>query len=603
MQGRKLRKIVYWLALCLAAPSAAAVTMSEVAQQAVLRNPEVQARWNTFNASMAQQDVARGGYFPRLDVVAGAGREHLVQPNQADLDYNRHGAGAILSQMLFDGFFTRSEVRRLGYSKLVRYYELLDASQSAALEASRAYFDVLRYRRLVKLAEENYAQHRILFDQMVQRAQAGVARRVDLEQAGGRLALAESNLLTETSNLHDVSARYQRIVGSLPPEDMAEPPLLQAGVPATGNAAMEAAILNNPSIAAAVENIRSAQMNVEGRRSEFMPKLDFRARQDITQNKDGVLGEHQDRVVEVVLNYNLFRGGSDMAASRQATSELSAAKDLRDKACRDVRQTLAIAFNDTQRLAEQLRYLDAHQLAQAKVREAYRKQFDIGQRTLLDLLDSENELFQARRSFVNAQVDHGIAYARTQASTGTLLAALNLRRLDTPTLSDMGDEAFPVDPSSACPPEVPVMESVDKAAVLARALAANPPPAAVPAPAVAPVVPADEQAIQKALKDWLAAWSAKNADVYLAFYAPSFEPDGKQSRADWERQRRQRLGKSGAIEVTAEDVTVKLEGPNDASSQFRQSYHSGDFSDVVTKTLHWKRGGGRWLIVRETAGK
>ena len=594
-------KISFLLGLCLTATPAVAVTLADVAQQAVLRNPEVQARWNTFNGSMAEQDVARGGYFPRLDVTAGAGREHWVQPNQPTLDYNRHGTTAILSQMLFDGFATRSEVRRLGYAKLVRYYELLDASENAALEASRAYYDVLRYRKLVKLAEENYAQHKLLFDQMLQRAQAGVGRRVDLEQAGGRLALAESNLLTETSNLHDVSARYQRIVGELPPAEMAEPSLLQAGIPVSGNDAIAAAIAKSPSIAAAIENIRSAQMELEGRRSGFMPKLDLRARQGVTQNQDGVLGQHEDRVVEVVLNYNLFRGGSDLAASRQAAANLNASKDLRDKACRDVRQTLAIAYNDTRRITEQLRYLDAHQLAQEKVREAYRKQFDIGQRSLLDLLDTENELFQARRAYVSALAEHGIAHARTHAATGTLLAALNLRRLETPTLNEMGDDAFAVDPSSACPPEVPVMQAVDKAAVVARALAANPPPA--PPVVAKPAVASDEELIQKALKDWLAAWSAKSVEAYLASYAPGFEPGGKQSRAEWAAQRRQRLSKTGPIEVQAEDIVVKLTGSDEAVSQFRQTYRAADYNDVVGKTLHWHREGGRWMIVRETAGK
>lgn len=600
MQRISFRKKTCLAALCFMAMPVMATTLGEVAQQAVLRNPEVLARWNTFNGSMAEQDVARGGYYPKLDIAAGVGREHLVTPNQQDRDYSRHGAAAYLNQMLFDGFFTRSEVRRLGYAKLVRYYEMLDASENSALEAARAYYDVLRYRKLVKLAEENYAQHKLLFDQMLQRAQAGVGRRVDLEQAGGRLALAESNLLTETSNLHDVSARYQRIVGDLPPVDMVEPGLLQDGIPSSGSSGVSSALVKSPTIAAAIENIRSAQMNVEGRRSSFMPKFDFRARQALTQNKDGVTGEHQERVVEVVMNYNLLRGGSDMAASRQAAANLNAAKDLRDKACRDVRQTLAIAYNDMRRIAEQLRYLDTHQLSQAKVREAYRKQFDIGQRSLLDLLDTENEFFQARRAYTSAQADLGIAHARTHAATGNLLAALKLRRLETPSLEEMGDEAFEVDPASACPPDVPLMQTIDKEAVVARALAENPPPAPVAVPK--PALPTDEEIIKKTISEWLAAWSSKNVEAYLAFYSPSFVPDGKQSRVEWVEQRKKRLGKKGDIEVLAEDIVMTV-GPNEATSQFRQTYRAADYGDVMAKTLHWRKESGRWLIVRETETK
>lgn len=588
------------VAVLMSSLPAGATTMSEAAQQAVLQNPEVQARWRAFNGSVAQQDAARGGYYPRVDITAGAGREHLEQPNQADKDFNRRGLSASMSQMLFDGFATRSEVRRLGYFKLVRYYELLDASENTASEASRAYYDVLRYRKLVKLAEDNYAQHRLLFDQMEQRVTAGVGRRVDFEQAGGRLALSESNLLTEVTNLHDVSARYQRIVGELPPIEMEEPILLNKGVPATSHAAAAEAIKQSPVISAAIENIRSSQMEKDGRNAAFMPRVELRARQDLDHNRDGVLGARQSQVVEMVLNYNLFRGGSDSALKRQAVENLYASKDLRDKACRDVRQTLSIAYNDTQRIAEQLRYLNAHQLAAEKARDAYRKQFDIGQRTLLDLLDTENELFQARRAFVNSTHDHGIAYARTHAAMGTLLASLNLRRIETPSPSEMGEDPFAVDPATACPPQTPVMLVVDKPAIVARLAALNPLPQPVPVPPV-PVVAPDEAQIRKAINDWSAAWAAKNVDAYLAFYAPEFAPAGGGSRTSWVKQRSQRLAKPGSIELLVENLNVRFSGKEVAESNFRQTYRSEGYQDVVSKTLHWRREAGRWLITQELA--
>ena len=599
MKLASLLKNSFFVLLGLTALEARAVTLNEAAQQAVLQNPEVQVRWRAFNGTHAQQDAARGGYFPRVDVTASSGREHLEQPNQANKDFNHRNVTASLNQMLFDGFATRSEVRRLGYLKLVRYYELLEISENTAAEASRAYLDVLRFRKLVKLAEENYAQHRLLFDQMEQRVKAGVGRRVDFEQAGGRLALSESNLLTEVTNLHDVSARYQRIVGDLPPADMAEPALLQAGIPESSNAAVMQAIKQSPAISAAVENIRSSQMEQDARNAGFMPRVELRARQSLDRNLDGVLGSRQSNVVEMVLNYNLFRGGADSALKRQAVENAYAAKDLRDKACRDVRQTLAIAYNDTRRITEQLRYLDAHQLAAEKARDAYRKQFDIGQRTLLDLLDTENELFQARRAHTNSTYDLGSAYARTHAAMGTLLAALNLRRIETPTPAEMGEDAFEVDPGTACPPQTPVTLAVDKPAAVARVAALYPILAAVPAPVAAPVVVSPEAQIQTAIKDWINAWAKKNVDAYLGFYAPSFTPTGGTTRESWAKQRSQRLAKPGSVDITVDQLNVRLTGTDSAVSEFRQTYRSNAYQDVVNKTLHWRREGGRWLIVQE----
>ena len=90
-----------------------------------LNNPEIQARWHAFQPALYEQDVARGGYFPRVDLSTGAGRESLTQPNLPTNNYTRHDASLSLNQMVFDGFATGDEVARLGYAKLVRYYEVI----------------------------------------------------------------------------------------------------------------------------------------------------------------------------------------------------------------------------------------------------------------------------------------------------------------------------------------------------------------------------------------------------------------------------------------------------------------------------------------------
>ena len=393
--------------------------------------------------------------FPRVDLSAGVGREHLSQPSLPTTNFTRRGAALTLNQMIYDGFATREEVARLAYAKLVRYYEVLDASESTALEAARAYLDVLRYRELSMLAQENFAQHEQVFTQIQQRVQAGVGRRVDLEQAGGRLALAQSNMLTEASNLHDVSARYQRIVGELPPGDMIAPALLKQGIPPNIEEALKLAYQGSPAFNAAIENVRAAQAEARGRQANFQPRVDLRASKDVAFNSDGVEGRRDDQIVELVLNYNLFKGGSDRALVRQYAERLALSKDLRDKACRDIRQTLAIAFNDIHNLSRQLGFLDQHQLAIEKAREAYRQQFDIGQRTLLDLLDTENEYFQARRAYANATYEHAIAHARTLAGMGNLLSTLQVGRDGLPTAQELGQDRREVDADSQCPAEAP----------------------------------------------------------------------------------------------------------------------------------------------------
>lgn len=440
------------------------------AQKAVVTNPEVQARWREYTGAVADGDAATAGYKPQVDLTLGVGREWKDYPGAtpagSQTEYTRTGGSVTLTQMLFDGMFTRNEVKRLGYAKLVRYYELLEASENISLEAVKAYADVARRSELVEEARANFLEHKLTYVKLEDRVRAGRDTRVDLSQAYGRLALAESNLLTEVSNLHDVSARYLRIMGEKPPTKIAalSEGLKLQGIPASATEAMRIGLPNSPTINAAYENVRSSQSNIESRKAAYWPRVDFRIRDSWGRNVDGVDGSRRDQVAEVVLNYNLYRGGYDKARERQAVEYRFQARDLQEKACRDVRQTLAIAFQDVVKINEQLGYLQTHQLSTEKVMQGYREQFYANKdRTLLDLLDTQNELFEANRAYINARYDEVIAQARTLASMGKLTAALGVARPDQPGLKEAGQDREPLlPPEELCPFDAPELAVVDK---------------------------------------------------------------------------------------------------------------------------------------------
>ncbi len=455
--------------------AAAHLTLQEVVQKVVLGNPEVLSKWHTFKSSAGEVDVARAGFLPKIDYTYGSGRETLRQPGVTEKDFSRNGHTLTLNQMLYDGFATSSDVKRLDKARLTRYFELIDAAESAALEAGRAYYDVMRYRMLLLLAESNYVEHRASYEQLLRRAQSGAGRRVDVEHAASRLALAELNLNTEAANLHDVTARFIRLVGEAPPPVLFPPSGLAADFPSTEPDALKLAFRQNPALRAAIENLESAQHDVDLRRAGLLPRLDFRIRNEATDNYQGVVGTRQNNVAEVVFSYNIFNGGADMARQKVYAERKSLAMDLRDKACRDLRQTLSIAYNDVERLKAQLSNLDLQVGSIEKTRDAYKAQFNIGQRSLLDLLDTENELLNARRTAVNSDMDLGVAYLRTQAGLGRLMEFLGVRPrgLDEEIHNEFENAG------EICPPQAPGSYLVDLDALTARAMAmleANKPP-------------------------------------------------------------------------------------------------------------------------------
>ncbi|AWI54008.1 hypothetical protein DEH84_11660 [Aquabacterium olei] len=595
--------------LATAAGAQTAAGLTEAVQKALANNPDVTARLNALQAAANEADVARGGFYPRIDLGASVGRDQdrITSRTPDSQSLTRHGLALSASQMLWDGLATRKEVERLGHARMVRYFEFLSASEDTALEAARAYLDVLRFRKLVQLAEDNYVQHKYAADQLQSKFKAGVGRGVDAEQSNARLALAESNLTTEIANLHDVSARFLRIVGEAPGPRLNVPAGLERGLQPANTDHVNQALARNPAISAAVENLRAVQAQAEGQESRFQPRVEARVRSGVGKNFDGVLNQKRDTAAELVMNWNLYNGGSDRARVRQYADLINQAADQRDKACRDVRQTSAIAHNDIRKLKDQLVALDRNVLAIEKARDAYRQQFDIGQRSLLDLLNAENELYTARRAYANAEHDLQLAYARTQAVRHMLVSTLGLTQEGAaPELAkdwQAEDEAAQRCPVVSVEPTGTPREELDaRARRLAVPAVATAAVTAPTVPTAAPVAPKADAAavatVTQRLQDWAAAWMAKDANRYLGFYAPEFAP-ARTTPAQWTANRRRMLSKSGPIEVKLGQVQVAPEGDT-VVTRFEQSYRSNDFSDQTAKTLTWRLQGGAWVIVRES---
>jgi murein L,D-transpeptidase YafK len=109
------------------------------------------------------------------------------------------------------------------------------------------------------------------------------------------------------------------------------------------------------------------------------------------------------------------------------------------------------------------------------------------------------------------------------------------------------------------------------------------------------------KAVTAAVDAWASAWEKKNADAYIAAYAPDFKPE-KGSRKEWAKQRRERLSNAKKIKVTIGNPQVTSTSPDKATAKFVQIYESDSYSDQTKKTLDFENVDGKWLITRERAG-
>ena len=610
------------------------VSLKDMVQKVITENPEVQARYHAYEGAAYEQDVIRGGYLPKADISSTLRKQENLNGTQAQKNsgvaiptFNNE---LILRQMIFDGFATRNEVNRLGHAKRVRYYELQSAMQNTTLEFVKAYIDTLRYRQLTEYAKNNYVVHKQLFDRIQERVNAGVARRVDLDQATGRMALAEANLLTETTNLHDVTVRMQRILGELPPETLETPTFFSSGVQSTPAEALQLAYLQNPDLLSTIEDIQATKDEVKGKKSRYSPRFDLQATKNLGVSNDGRYSTSAADAIQLTMNFNLFNGFSDKNSINQAAEKLNVAEDQRDKSCVDTRQIVSIAYNDIASLKEQLVYRDQHQKSIESAREAYRKQFDIGQRSLLDLLDTENEYFQARRTYVIADYDLQTAYARVYAGQGELLNKIGSTRAALPELER---EKY-LNTENVCQAIAPEQIEIDKVALMANAKPLGSTlnlsdktfkPIAPVAATTAWICSVD--VLTTRVNDWAAAWRQKNYSEYMKFYSEKFTPEPPLTKAAWEKQRKDRLSVYGKVNLNLDNMKVTCDGEK-AKAEFLQDYSVTTFTmkkeknpgtgceicnakripvkgfaDKVNKELDFERQNNQWLIVKELVAK
>jgi adhesin transport system outer membrane protein len=439
------------------APATEVSNMREAITEGVLISPRVNADWFNFAALGEAERGAFAGYLPSADVYATIGRQDRETPL---VDFGTYGSDLThfsITQMLFDGFATRDEVARLGFEKLSQYYTFKRASEEVALEVAVAYLETVKFQQLVKYAADNLKVHRQIHDQISERTGGGTSAGVDLDQAVARVGLAETNLVTERANLNDVHIRYERLVGTVPRQELTIPEMPEEDIPELRGAALDIAYANSPVINAAIENLRASQEALNTTNAPMMPRFDLRYRNEVEHDTDGINGRWDEEAIEVVMTYNLYRGGADSARKREFYNLYYAAIEERKQACLNVRQRISNDFNDMENLRQQVVLTDVSMQAQDKTRVAYRDQFSRGQRSLLDLLDSQNEFFDSQRAHISATTDLLAAESSTLSNMGLLLASLDVGGLNAEKISameldltrDLNDE----NTHALCPPE------------------------------------------------------------------------------------------------------------------------------------------------------
>ncbi len=417
-----------------AATSTFAMSVSEAVDLAVSTNPDIGIVASNREAVDEELRQARGLWLPQIDAAAGIGKERTddrtTRASAANSDgtrtLTRQEASITLQQRIFDGFEANSTIDREKSRVESASRRVEENAEFLALDAVGAYLEVVRQRELVRLAETNLEVHLTILDAVRQRQSGGGGSRADVVQTEARAARSRATLTQSLNDLRDGEAVFTRTVGQFP--DNLEPVEFPQGVlPPDLETAVSLAGSNNPTTKIFEADVRSSNAEVSLTEAPFYPSVTLEAETEYNDGRDGIQTYEFNNQVMLRLRWNLFRGGIDRAARQEALSRVAENKNRRLRsyleAQREMRQSW-FAYEANRQRVEDLS--DAVQF-NIETRDAYRQQFEVAQRTLLDVLDAENELFVSSGQLVTAQTNELLASYRILAVGGLLLDTLDVR--------------------------------------------------------------------------------------------------------------------------------------------------------------------------------
>ena len=404
----------------------AGISQAETLQEAVhlmlQTNPEIRSL--AYNRLARDQEItqARSGYLPIIDISYGAGVEDQSHP----FDDTTHPQSTILSlwQNVFRGFADQHEIKRQEARVNSAAYLLQGTSENIGLVTSRSYLNVLRQLEIQDLSKENLIIHQRIYDQIKLRSESGIDRKADLDQVMARLALAEADVVLATANVDDAKTDYQFVVGHKP-ENLVKTPQVDSVMPASLEEAQQLALDNYPILKSAQADLDARMAQHIVAKSNYYPELDIAVDQRWEDDVD--IPGYQDELSAIALvRFNIFNGFSDKARIAETSHLISEAREIQNNTHRQIVESIRLSWVSYTSTRNRISYLKNYVKSTGLTAEAFSKQWNIGRRTMFDVLDIEAELVNAKIDLVNAQYDKTYSQFRLLSGIGQLVHTLGL---------------------------------------------------------------------------------------------------------------------------------------------------------------------------------
>lgn len=425
------RILVFSISLICCCPVFATQSLSSVVNYTLATNPSITKEQLLAKISQYNFAEAKGNFLPKLELSGNTGVEQSSAANaqtfvESDgvINNNPNEISVQLSQPIYTGFQNTALFRQKQLELQRQLIELTDVKQSLALQAIEAYLRVIYDKQLVLLAQQNVAVHERNYNKVDKLYHGGAGHKADIDLGEGRLAVARAALQVANINLANDQSLYTEVTG-LTPTGLLMPNSVAKKIPANLTTLNGIVLANNYQLKQAVENSAAAHAAIPAAKSAYYPHVNLVLNHSNGENVSGIDGTSQNSSALLVMQMNLFNGGIDYHEVQKTEAESAISISEIQIVQRNLIQESASLWTDLYYSEIQAQQLAAYANASQEVVQGYEQQFAIGKRSLLNVLDVENEFFNAKKQLLLTQLHMQIIRYQLLSLMGQLFSVIN----------------------------------------------------------------------------------------------------------------------------------------------------------------------------------
>lgn len=403
-----------------------AFSLQEGTKEIITTHPVVLERLHNYRATLEDLRTTEAQFLPTLEYAGTLAREKTKAPatNQESTSFTAYEHSLQLTQNLFNGFGSMYEADYNKARIVSASYHYVENVNDLAFSFVTAYVNAIKARDMLTIAKANVKYNEDITLKVQKLFDAGLTTRSEFEKADTLLSLAKSNFVVAQNNSDDALFNLERVYGKRVAIEDLESVTFEGDLPDSLESMREYARLHNPSILVSHYNIKAASAQKKAAYKGYYPSIDAFARQSWASDIGGQAGDDDRTKLGLTLSYNLYRGGADQALIQKSLSKINQESELQRDTLRKLDEQGSLSWAARKNITNQLEYLKKYEASSKKTIELFQREYDLGRRTLLDLLTAQSDHIAAQTQIVRAENDLLLAHFRIQDAMGNMVSTL-----------------------------------------------------------------------------------------------------------------------------------------------------------------------------------